>query len=188
MTSTDRSYFEEMYRDDTDPWGFENSPYEQRKYAVTVASLPNDRYHTAYEPGCSVGVLSEMLATRCDNLFSSDIIPAALDRAAQRLRGQPHVRIQELCIPDQWPPGPFDLVVLSEIAYYFEPTELGRVMARVMESTVPGAHVVGVHWLGQTNYPLTGECTNRIIGRTRGLHTLVHHRDEEFVLDVWQRQ
>ena len=40
MTSTDRSYFEQMYRDSDDPWAFETSPYEQRKYAVTVASLP----------------------------------------------------------------------------------------------------------------------------------------------------
>ena len=58
MTSTSRSYFEEMYREDADPWGFETSPYEHRKYAVTVASLPKLRYRSAYEPGCSVGVLS----------------------------------------------------------------------------------------------------------------------------------
>ena len=40
MTSTSRSYFEQMYRNHADPWGFESSLYEQRKYAVTVASLP----------------------------------------------------------------------------------------------------------------------------------------------------
>ena len=40
MTSTGRSYFEEMYRASDDPWEFGTSPYEQRKYAVTVASLP----------------------------------------------------------------------------------------------------------------------------------------------------
>ena len=98
------------------------------------------------------------------------------------------VRVSRPPILRFFPPGPFDLVILSEIAYYFDLTELERVMARVMESTVPGAHVLGVHWLGQTDYPLTGDRTHRIIGRTLGLHTLVHHRDEEFVLDVWQRQ
>jgi hypothetical protein len=30
MTSTGRSYFEKMYRDSDDPWGFGTSPYEQR--------------------------------------------------------------------------------------------------------------------------------------------------------------
>ena len=40
MTSTGRAYFDEMYRDVDDPWKFETSVYEQRKYAITVASLP----------------------------------------------------------------------------------------------------------------------------------------------------
>lgn len=95
MTSTSRSYFEEMYRDDADPWGFESSPYEQRKYALTVASLPRSRYRSAFEPGCSVGVLSELLAARCDRLLSSDIVPSALQRAKSRLRHKAHVQIQD---------------------------------------------------------------------------------------------
>ena len=188
MTSTSRSYFEQMYRNHADPWGFESSLYEQRKYAVTVASLPRPRYRSAYEPGCSVGVLTELLATRCDRLLSSDIIPSALQRAEARLRKNPHVWIQERSIPDQWPSGPFDLVVLSEIAYYFDMTDLGCVMACVMDSTELGAHVVGVHWRGETNYPLTGERSHQIIAETPGLVTVVHHIEEEFVLDIWERR
>jgi predicted TPR repeat methyltransferase len=188
MTSTSRSYFEQMYRHHADPWEFESSPYEQRKYAVTVASLPRSRYRSAFEPGCSVGVLTELLATRCDGLLSSDIIPSALQRAEARLRKNRHVRFQERSIPDQWPSGPFDLVVLSEIAYYFDLTDLRCVMACVMDSTDPGAHVVGVHWRGETNYPLTGERSHQIIGETSVLVTVVHHIEEEFVLDIWERR
>jgi hypothetical protein len=188
MTSTSRSYFEEMYRNHPDPWGFESSFYEQRKYTVTVASLPRPRYRSAYEPGCSVGVLTEQLATRCDRLLSSDIIPSVLQRAEVRLRKNPHVWIQERSIPDQWPSGPFDLVVLSEIAYYFDTADLGCVMACVMDSTELGAHVVGVHWRGETNYPLTGARSHQIIAATPGLVTVVHHIEEEFVLDIWERR
>ena len=188
MTSTSRSYFEQMYRNCADPWGFESSLYEQRKYAVTVASLPRPRYHSAYEPGCSIGVLTELLATRCDQLLSSDIIPPALRRAESRLRRHPHVRLEERSIPDQWPPGPFDLVVLSEIAYYFDVADLGSVIACVMGSTEQGAHVVAVHWRGETNYPLTGDRTHEIIAETTGLLTVVHHSEEEFVLDIWERR
>lgn len=188
MTSTSHSYFEEMYRDDADPWGFESSPYEQRKYALTVASLPRSRYRSAYEPGCSVGVLSELLAARCDRLLSSDIVPSALQRAESRVRHKAHVQIQKRAIPDQWPSGLFDLVVLSEIAYYFDVTDLCRVMACVIDSTTPGAHVVGVHWRGETDYPLTGEQSHRIIGDTLAFVTVVHHIEEEFVLDIWERR
>ena len=38
-----------------------------------------------------------------------------------------------------------------------------------------GAHVVGVHWRGETNYPLTGERSHEIIAQTPGLVTVVHH-------------
>jgi hypothetical protein len=187
MTSTSRSYFERMYRENADPWGFESSPYEERKYAITVASLPRPRYRSAYEPGCSIGVLTELLATRCDRLLSTDIIPSALQRAEDRLRKNSQVLVQERSIPDQWPPGPFDLVVLSEIAYYFNVTDLGSVMACVMDSTVPGAHVVAVHWRGETDYPLTGDGSHRVIAMTPGLFTVVHHAEEDFVLDIWER-
>jgi hypothetical protein len=187
VTSTSRSYFEAMYRDSSDPWGFESSPYEERKYAVTVASLPRSRYRSAYEPGCSVGVLTELLAMRCDRLLSSDIIPSVLQRAEARLRKTSHVWLEERSIPEQWPSGPFDLVVLSEIAYYFSAADLRRVTKCVVESTVPGAHIVAVHWRGKTNYPLTGERSHEIIGETSELVPVVHHREPEFVLNVWER-
>ena len=188
MTSTARSYFTRMYRDDVDPWGFETSAYERRKYALTVATLPRSRYRSAYEPGCSIGVLSELLAGRCDQLLSSDIIPSALSRARTRLASEPHVRIEEHAIPDQWPSGPFDLVILSEIAYYFDQPDLARVMRSALGSVVRGAHIVGVHWRGTTDYPLGGEEAHRLIGDTDGLDAIVHHIEEEFVLDVWERQ
>jgi hypothetical protein len=187
MTSTDRSYFDEMYRDSPDPWRFETSPYEERKYALTLASLPRPRYRSAYEPGCSIGVLTEMLASRCDRLLSTDIVPSALHRAETRLRENSHVVLEERSIPDQWPSGHFDLVVLSEIAYYFSVTDLERVRDCVVDSTVRGAHVVGVHWRGQTNYPLTGERSHEILAEAPELLRVVQHCEQDFVLDIWER-
>jgi hypothetical protein len=188
MNSTNRAYFEHMYRDNVDPWGFESSAYEQRKYAVTVASLPRSRYRSAYEPGCSVGVLTELLAIRCDRLLCSDIIPTALQRAEARLRRKPHVWFEERSIPAQWPAGPFDLVVLSEIAYYFDETDLAEVLECVARSTQRGAHVVGVHWRGVTDYPLRGDRCHELISEAPDLVSIVQHRAEEFVLDVWERR
>src|SRR5580692_1195149 len=101
MRSTSRAYFDQMYRDNVDPWDFEHSAYEQRKYAVTVASLPRPRYRSAFEPGCSVGVLTEQLAIRCDRLLSSDIIPSALQRAEARLGKGSNVCFEQRSIPDE---------------------------------------------------------------------------------------
>jgi len=39
-----------------DPWGFTHRWYERRKRALTLASLPRERFARAFEPGCSVGL------------------------------------------------------------------------------------------------------------------------------------
>ena len=65
MASFGRSYFDDMYSDNPDPWGFESRWYEQRKYALTIAALPEPLYRSGFEPGCSVGVLTSLLAPRC---------------------------------------------------------------------------------------------------------------------------
>ncbi|MGP8008847.1 MAG: SAM-dependent methyltransferase [Acidimicrobiales bacterium] len=185
--STSRQYFEKMYARSVDPWEFATSDYERRKYALTVASLPNDRYANAFEPGCSVGVLTEQLATRCNRLLAVDIIAAPLHSAARRLQSKRHVRFEELTIPLEWPDEIFDLIVLSEVAYYFDTEALNQIVHHIVDSTEYGAHVVGVHWRGLTDYPLTGDQAHAEIDRSRSLRLVVHHIEDEFVLDVWER-
>jgi SAM-dependent methyltransferase len=187
MTSTRRRYFDDMYDGNGDPWDFESSAYEQRKYAVTMASLPDRHYGSVFEPGCSIGVLTALLAERCDRLLATDVVPAALERARSRLAAFRHVTLEECAIPEDWPEGTFDLIVLSEIAYYFDQSDLACVLARVVKSTVGGAHVIGVHWRGTTDYPLSGDRAHEIIAATPGLVPVVHHTETDFVLDVWER-
>jgi cyclopropane fatty-acyl-phospholipid synthase-like methyltransferase len=187
MTSTSRHYFETMYERDSDPWHFATSEYERRKYALTVAALPRERYHSAFEPGCSIGVLSEQLATRCDRLLSTDIIVDALKMATERLSDHRNVVVEERAIPDSWPPDVFDLVVLSEVAYYFDEDGLESVLESIMKTTRTGAHVLAVHWRGATDYPLSGDEVHEQIGLSPNLRNMVHHVETAFRLDVWER-
>ena len=55
-------YFERMYATSADPWQLQARWYERRKYAITLALLPYPRYRHAFEPGCSISVLTEMLS------------------------------------------------------------------------------------------------------------------------------
>jgi Nodulation protein S (NodS) len=176
-----------MYENDNDPWQFSTSEYERRKYALTVAALPHERYHNAFEPGCSIGVLSERLALRCDRLLSTDIIGDPLEIAADRLSDWPHVVVEERSIPEEWPQGFFDLIVLSEIAYYFDEEGLAKVLGSVVKTTRPGAHLLGVHWRGATDYPQSGDDVHERIGLSTDLRIVVHHVETEFRLDVWER-
>ncbi len=187
MVSMRRTYFDEMYNADPDPWQFESSWYEQRKYALTMAALPERRYASAFEPGCSIGVLSSLLATRCDLLLATDIVPDVLERARERCRSSVGVSVEARAIPEEWPTGPFDLVVLSEIAYYFDRPVLEHIMSQVLSTSTPAATVVAVHWRGTTNYPLSGDQVHEIIDTYAALQPLVHHVEPEFLLDVWHR-
>lgn len=183
----DRSYFDEIYRTGPDPWRFESSWYEERKYALTMASLPNRRYRSAFEPGCSVGVLTSLLGERCDRLLATDIVPSVLDRARDHCHTLAGVRVEERAIPEDWPAGPFDLVVLSEIAYYFDEPTLARLVSDVVRTTTRGATIVGVHWRGPTNYPLKGDVAHEVIDAREELERIVHHVEPAFILDVWRR-
>ena len=152
------AYFERLYRDDADPWAFDTSPYEAAKYAATLGALPRDRYASAFEIGCANGALTERLAGRCDRVLAVDVAPSALARARERTAGLGGVDVRRMAVPDEWPDGGgFDLVVVSEVGYYLAPPDLDRLRARCAASTAPGAHLVLVHWTGETDYPLSAD-------------------------------
>jgi trans-aconitate methyltransferase len=187
MTRTPPAYFDRMYAGSEDPWGFETRWYERRKYDVTLASLPRGRYRAGYEPGCSIGVLSEGLARRCQRLLASDQQATAVAAARRRLAGQAHVTVERHTIPEDWPEGPWDLVVLSEVAYYFDATELRVLLQRAVASLEAGGHLVAVHYRGGTDYPLTGDVAHQRIDRTPELRSLVLHAEDDFLLGVWEK-
>ncbi len=180
-------YFDDMYADDPDPWGFESRWYERRKYAVTLASLPLERYGRAFEPGCSIGVLTALLAERVDELVAWEPHPQAAGRAAARLRSHPWVTVEEASIPDRWPEGVFDLVVLSEVAYYLDGAAFTRLLERLDGGLARGGDLVAVHFDGTTDYPRSAAEVHGSLDDVVGHEPLVSHRDEGFLLDVWRR-
>ena len=102
------AYFERMYAASGDPWQLGERWYEKRKYAITLALLPYQRYRHAFEPGCSVGVLTEQLVRRCDHVTSTDVAPTALDATHRRLsRGgvRDRVTLLQRSLDDPWPPA-----------------------------------------------------------------------------------
>jgi SAM-dependent methyltransferase len=185
-TSLDASYFDAMYAASADPWGFETRWYEQRKYALTLAMLPAERYEDAFEPGCSIGVLTHLLAGRCDRLLSCDVAEAAVGEARGRLRDRRHVRVEHRAIPGQWPEGSFDLIVFSEFLYYFCDRDLRRVVSLGERSLRPGGTLLAVHWRHPVaEYPQAGDTVHRVLGERPGLAALARHREPDFLAEVF---
>jgi trans-aconitate methyltransferase len=106
-------YFDALYTATPDPWNFAASPYERAKYALTLSTMPKPRYRSGFEMGCSVGVLTYLLASRCDSLLAVDVAQAPLVEARRRCADLPGVSFEQMFVPEQWPGGVFDLIVLS---------------------------------------------------------------------------
>jgi hypothetical protein len=187
----DPAYFRAMYADGEDPWGFDRRWYERRKYALTMAALPRERYRRAFEPGCANGALTELLARRCDEVIAAELLDDVARRAHARHAGSPHVSVHCAPFPHWWPDGTIDLLVLSEIAYYL--TAEGRRVAEaaVRRSLEPGADVVAVHYTGPTDYPMPGTAVAHWLDGVDGLNRVVTHVDASideagFELGVWR--
>jgi SAM-dependent methyltransferase len=156
--SLDPSYFAQIYQTSLDPWNFETSLYEREKYLASLAALPLERYRQAFEIGGSIGVLTRMLADRCDRLLSIDVSSVAQGRAQKRCADQPQVEFQIMQFPREVPDRTFDLIVLSEVGYYL--SEQALLIARnwIVNALRPGGHLLLVHWTPLVEeYPLTGD-------------------------------
>jgi Nodulation protein S (NodS) len=183
-------YFDRLYDAQPDPWGFTGRWYEERKRAVTLAALPDRRYGSAFEPGCSLGVLTQGLASRCDQVLAIDVSDAAVEQARTRLAGASHVRVERGGIPRDWPEAQFDLVVLSEILYYLDDGDLARTVDRSVGAVSPRGVLISVHWrYPVSDYPQSGDGVQAAVERAAVPHLvrLVRHLEDDFDLAVYVR-
>ncbi len=186
--SLDARYFDELYDRRDDPWSLAERWYERRKRSLTMGILPKERYASALEIGCSVGVLTEQLAQRCDHLLATDIAQKPVSLTQQRLDSTEHrsdVDVRVMRAPAEWPQDRFDLVVLSEVGYYLDEGELALLGRQSASSLTPGGVVVACHWRHPvSDYPLRGDRVHEILIESSGLIPLGEYVDEDFRLAV----
>jgi SAM-dependent methyltransferase len=177
-------YFERLYAAHADPWAYETSPYETRKYALTMRLLPRRRFRCGFEIGCSIGVLTGLLAARCDSLLAVDVSEAPL--AQGRARCGKNVKFARMRVPTAWPVKKFDLIVLSEVLYYQSRRDGWATSRKTMRCLRPGAVVMLVHWLGATGTARSGDdAARQFIQSTRGrLRVVLHRRNARYRLDL----
>jgi 2-polyprenyl-3-methyl-5-hydroxy-6-metoxy-1,4-benzoquinol methylase len=182
-------YFDKLYAADLDPWNFGASPYERAKYTLTLNAIPKPHYRSALEVGCSIGVATRSLASCCDAVVAIDAAQTPLAEARRRCADLPGVRFEQVFVPEQWPDGVFELILLSEVVYYLSPEDVGRLADRVTRSLSEGGSVILVHWTGQTDYPLSGDEAAALFIEQMGSTCVVERADRyaEFRLDVLSR-
>lgn len=180
------AYFEALYQQ-PDPFQYRSRWYEARKRALTLACLPKQRYASAWELGCSNGVLTAELAARCDALLATDISEQALVEAADSTRGLPHVSLQQAQHPAQWPDGRFDLIVVSEVGYYLDAADLLQMGAKLRGSLAGQGLLLACHW----RHPFDeARSMTRDVHRllAQGLVEAFTYQDDDMLLQGWSEQ
>ena len=184
----ERSYFEGLYAAQADPWGFETSVYEREKYERTVDALEGRHFRRALDCGCSIGVLTARLAPHCDDLLAIDVSERAVDRARNRLDREPHVRVERRTLPEELPDGPFDLIVCSEVLYYWDRELLLSALGSLEAALAPGGSLLAVHWRPRTRtYPLLGDEVHELMSTTLALERRLSVCEERYRIDRFDR-
>jgi SAM-dependent methyltransferase len=183
----DREYFEDLYEQSPDPWDFETSPYERKKYERTLGVLQGRRYRRALEVGCSIGVFTTMLVPLCDEVRAVDVSEKAVAAARNRLAGFPHARVERRRLPEQTPEGPFDLIVVSEVLYYWPEEVMLAALRRFEEVLAPGGVLLAVHWRKETKtYPLQGDEVHALLLEHTRLTNTTAILEPEYRLDLFE--
>ncbi|HEY2166608.1 MAG TPA: SAM-dependent methyltransferase [Jatrophihabitantaceae bacterium] len=175
-------YFDDLYAASDDPWGLARGFYERRKLALLMAALPRERFERAFEPGCALGLVTRQLAERCDEVLAMDVVPRAVELTRQHAADFPGVTVCEGSLPDDLPPGTFDLVVLSEVGYYV--ADLDALRSAVHGLLRRDAVVVACHWRHSApDYPQSADVVHAALGV--GMYRLARHVEDDFLMDVW---
>lgn len=188
--SLSTEFFEQLYQENPDPWQLATSEYEAEKYAATLNALPRNLYHAGFEIGGSIGILTEKLARRCQSLLSIDVSQIAQTQAIDRCRHLNNIEFELMSVPQSFPTASFDLIVLSEVGYYWSWEDLHQAQDLILDRLQSQGHLLLVHWTADTGIlPLTGDQVHDdflslVPDRLKRIKSLTH---EKYRLDLFEK-
>jgi cyclopropane fatty-acyl-phospholipid synthase-like methyltransferase len=178
------AFFETKYQTKTDPWDFSSDTYEQGRYDAIMRAISHRRYRRAFEPGCSIGILTARLAAHCDAVDAIDFSPTASAQAQARCAHLPYVEVRCAALPEGTPAKDFDLLVLSEIGYYFTSQAWEQTSFALIDSMPHGSTVLAAHWLGHSkDHRISGDEVHRILRSHSELQVEHSERTQHMRLD-----
>jgi SAM-dependent methyltransferase len=190
-TAYDEAYWERFY-ESADPWGFADNSDEIAKYSLTLDLCGSGPFGRALEIGCSEGMFTQLLAPRCNALLAVDISSVAVARARERVAQYPWVEARAMPLPAGYPDGPFDLIVASDVLYYWATRDLPTAASRIEASLAPGGRFVALHYALPIDHASTGDIVHDLLAdaiNSRHVHS--ETRDigsgRRYRIDVWQR-
>ena len=132
--------------------------------------------------------MTESIPTAPHDASAEDLIHARQARAQRPAEGSATVPLELATLPLEWPSGRFDLIVLSEIGYYWSRADLRMAARKALTSLSQDGVLVACHWRHPVaEYPGNAEDVHAELRSLPGLRLLARHDEEDFFLDVLVR-
>lgn len=182
-------YFDRFYDNNDDPWGYQSHWYEERKRQICLAMLLKSQYSRVLEIGCANGCFSKKLAQRAQYLLCLDGHPKAVELTKNALQHLKHVDIECRVLPQEFPSQRFDLIVLSEIAYYLSTDELSLLTEKLSEQLSQHGMLLSCHWRHPVaDFELDGNQVHHLLKSQLKLHHYASLTDPDFLIDLWTKE
>ncbi|MEE7560377.1 SAM-dependent methyltransferase, partial [Xanthomonas sp. Kuri4-2] len=96
------------------------------------------------------------------------------------------VTLHQATHPADWPAQCFDLIVFSEVGYYFEAAAFDDTVARLATTLEPGGCLAACHW----RHPFdaarrSAEAVHAALDQALGRPTLCRYEDADFLMQLW---
>ncbi len=135
--------FDPVYaRAEQDAWRYTENPFERTRFARIIDVLDGLVIDNALEVGCAEGHLTRLLAGCVQRLLACDIVDTALARARRHCADLENVRFLNIDVRSRWPDETFDLLIYSDVLYYFSKPEVRRVLRASAEHIRIGGHLL----------------------------------------------
>jgi SAM-dependent methyltransferase len=181
-------FFETLYTKKSDPWSFASNDYELDRYNHLLHALPEQYYNRVFEPGCSIGVLTKKIAFIANSVDAFDISPTAISLAKKRCSNLKNINFQCQALENVLPHMQTDLIILSEIGYYFNADTWQTTVIKLLNNCENTTLLMG-HWLGKSSdHILKGDEVHEIIESIAGLYKEYSKRTKQFRIDCWRKR
>jgi SAM-dependent methyltransferase len=180
-------HFDALYSSQSDPWGYKSVWHEQRRFAILAAMLDRRAYKRAFEPGCSNGTLTVELLSRCGQVLALDGSENAVSLARQATNQFENVEVKKGAVPNDWPSGKFDLIVLSDFLYYLSPSDIVEVAQRSLAAIAKPGTILAGHWKGSAHDFVTpgGLAVHAILVEVLGAPSGGTYEDSDQIISTW---
>ena len=186
MTTVSKEFFDHLYQQNSDPWNFATNTYELTRYKRIFSLLSHQFYQRILEVGCSIGILTRMLSSIACRIDALDISAVALGLAARNCADLTNINFICESIQNYQPRTDTDLIILSEVGYYFTKNQLAKILCKLTSHCHKPLTLLACHWLGYSaDHILPGDEVHSLIALQEGVKLISSHKNLNYRLDKW---